>query len=58
LVCLFSDYPSVFISKGFFYKRICFDAINKRELELGAATMASLMYLIDQNGIEKRKENQ
>ena len=28
-----------------------FDAINKRELELGAATMASLMYLIDQNGI-------
>ncbi|SHM25744.1 M20/M25/M40 family metallo-hydrolase [Flavobacterium xinjiangense] len=29
-----------------------FDAVNKRELELGAATMASLMYLIDQNGIE------
>jgi len=29
-----------------------FDAINKRELELGAATMASLMYLIDQKGIE------
>jgi len=29
-----------------------FDAINKRELELGAATMASLMYLMDQNGIE------
>ncbi|MEA9412368.1 M20/M25/M40 family metallo-hydrolase [Flavobacterium sp. PL02] len=28
-----------------------FDAINKRELELGAATMASLVYLIDQNGI-------
>ena len=28
-----------------------FDAINKRELELGAATMASLMYLMDQNGI-------
>ncbi|MEM8521694.1 M20/M25/M40 family metallo-hydrolase [Flavobacterium sp. PL12] len=28
-----------------------FDAINKRELELGAATMASLLYLIDQNGI-------
>lgn len=28
-----------------------FDAINKRELELGAATMASLMYLIDQYGI-------
>ena len=28
-----------------------FDAVNKRELELGAATMASLMYLIDQNGI-------
>ncbi|GLB50594.1 M28 family peptidase [Neptunitalea lumnitzerae] len=26
-----------------------FDAINKRELELGAATMASLMYLIDAN---------
>ncbi len=30
-----------------------FDAVNKRELELGAATMASLLYLIDQNGIEK-----
>ncbi len=30
-----------------------FDAINKRELELGAATMASLIYLIDQNGIIK-----
>ncbi|MFE3848588.1 M20/M25/M40 family metallo-hydrolase [Flavobacterium sp. LB3P45] len=29
-----------------------FDAVNKRELELGAATMASLMYLIDQSGIE------
>ncbi|MWB92873.1 M20/M25/M40 family metallo-hydrolase [Flavobacterium sp. GA093] len=28
-----------------------FDAINKRELELGAATMASLIYLVDQNGI-------
>lgn len=28
-----------------------FDAINKRELELGAATMAALIYLIDQNGI-------
>jgi hypothetical protein len=29
-----------------------FDAINKRELELGAATMAALIYMIDQNGIE------
>jgi hypothetical protein len=29
-----------------------FDAINKRELELGAATMASLIYLIDKYGIE------
>ena len=27
-----------------------FDAINKRELELGAATMASLVYLIDSYG--------
>ncbi|MDB2342906.1 M20/M25/M40 family metallo-hydrolase [Flavobacteriaceae bacterium] len=27
-----------------------FDAINKRELELGAAAMASLVYLVDQNG--------
>ncbi|MFV5700028.1 M20/M25/M40 family metallo-hydrolase [Flavobacterium sp. ZT3R17] len=35
-----------------------FDAVNKRELELGAATMASLMYLIDQNGIEVNKEVQ
>ncbi|MGH2664328.1 M28 family peptidase [Flavobacterium sp.] len=29
-----------------------FDAINKRELELGAATMASLIYLVDKYGIE------
>jgi len=28
-----------------------FDAINKRELELGAATMTSLVYLMDQTGI-------
>ncbi len=29
-----------------------FDHVNKRELELGAATMTSLMYLIDQHGIK------
>ena len=29
-----------------------FDAVNKRELELGAATMASLIFLFDQYGIE------
>jgi Peptidase family M28 len=29
-----------------------FDAVNKRELELGAATMTSLIYLIDQYGVE------
>ena len=29
-----------------------FDAVNKRELELGAATMASLMYLFDINTIK------
>ncbi len=29
-----------------------FDAVNKRELELGAATIASLMYLFDQYGID------
>lgn len=29
-----------------------FDKINKRELELGAAAMASLIYLIDQNGLQ------
>jgi hypothetical protein len=28
-----------------------FDAVNKRELELGAATMTSLIYLIDKYGI-------
>ena len=28
------------------------DAVNKRELELGAATMASLIYLIDKYGLE------
>jgi carboxypeptidase Q len=30
-----------------------FDAVNKRELELGAATMTSLVYLIDNYGIKK-----
>ena len=30
-----------------------FDAVNKRDLELGAAAMASLIYLVDQNGIVK-----
>lgn len=34
-----------------------FDAINKRELELGAATMATLIYLIDQNGIKNAELN-
>lgn len=29
-----------------------FDSVNKRELELGAAAMASLMYLFDKYGIE------
>ncbi|WP_281228830.1 M28 family peptidase [Flavobacterium aquiphilum] len=29
-----------------------FDAVNKRELELGAGTMAALIYMIDQNGTE------
>ena len=29
-----------------------FDAVNKRELELGAATMTSLIYLIDKYGIK------
>lgn len=29
-----------------------FEMINKRELELGAATMASLMYLIDMHGVK------
>jgi hypothetical protein len=28
-----------------------FDAVNKRELELGAATMAALIYLVDQHGV-------
>lgn len=30
-----------------------FDAVNKRELELGAATMVSLVYLYDKYGIQK-----
>lgn len=29
-----------------------FDAVNKRELELGAGTMAALIYMIDQNSVE------
>ena len=34
-----------------------FDAVNKRELELGAATMASLVYLYDQYGVAKKTES-
>lgn len=33
-----------------------FDAINKRELELGAATMASLVYLVDKYGFVPSKQ--
>ncbi|MBP2834192.1 M20/M25/M40 family metallo-hydrolase [Aquimarina sp. U1-2] len=33
-------------------KNDTFDAINKRELELGAATMASLVYLFDRYGVK------
>jgi hypothetical protein len=32
-----------------------FDAINKRELELGAASMAALVYLVDKYGFEEMK---
>ena len=31
-----------------------FDAVNKRELELGAATMASLVYLFDKYGLKNK----
>lgn len=31
-----------------------FDAIDKRELELGAASMAALIYLVDQTGIQSQ----
>ena len=31
-----------------------FDAVNKRELELGAATMASLVYLYDKYGLKSK----
>ncbi|MFT5926404.1 MAG: hypothetical protein ACI9WL_001151 [Rubritalea sp.] len=34
-----------------------FDAVNKRELELGAATMTSLIYLFDQYGIVHKRIN-
>jgi len=33
-----------------------FEAVNKRELELGAASMAGLVYLIDQNGLPAKGE--
>jgi len=32
-----------------------FDAVNKRELELGAATMASLIYLYDKYGLKGKR---
>ncbi len=34
-------------------KNDTFDAVNKRELELGAATMASLVYLFDKYGVKQ-----
>ncbi|MBT8244155.1 MAG: M20/M25/M40 family metallo-hydrolase [Winogradskyella sp.] len=34
-----------------------FDAVNKRELELGAATMTSLVYLFDKYGVNQIKNN-
>lgn len=34
-----------------------FDAVNKRELELGGATMASLMYLMDKYGTQSDYED-
>lgn len=33
-------------------KNDTFDAINKRELELGAATMAAMIYLVDKYGVK------
>jgi carboxypeptidase Q len=33
-------------------KEDTFDKVDKRELELGAAAMAALVYLIDQNGLK------
>ena len=33
-----------------------FDAVNKRELELGAATMTALVYLFDEYGIDTTKQ--
>lgn len=35
-----------------------FDAVNKRELELGAATMTALVYLVDKYGINPINTNQ
>lgn len=35
-----------------------FEAVNKRELELGAATMASLVYLVDKYGFEPVEKTQ
>lgn len=35
-----------------------FDAVNKRELELGAATMTSLVYLIDKYGVSPISHNE
>jgi len=35
-----------------------FDAVNKRELELGAATMTALVYLVDKYGFDSINTNQ
>lgn len=51
-VALFGYLPD---SQRYFFlhhtKEDTFDKVNKRELELGAAAMAALVYLIDQNGL-------
>ncbi|HEY0654582.1 MAG TPA: M20/M25/M40 family metallo-hydrolase [Chryseosolibacter sp.] len=51
-VALFGYLPD---SQRYFFlhhtKEDTFDQVNKRELELGAAAMAALVYLIDQNGL-------
>ncbi len=33
-----------------------FDKVNRRELELGTAAMASLLYLIDSHGLAEERE--
>ena len=51
---LYKKLDQVDLNKPIQEENDTFDAVNKRELELGAATMTSLVYLYDKYGLVKQ----